>query len=102
MTTKTKPLTRDDLEALYDHDEWGGYGYLGEREYATRTEAGRKQAEAADALILDYANSHGWTREVLFRWVDSKNGRWLGEEFFRMGHSAAEATANATKWQLLA
>jgi hypothetical protein len=103
--TKRTPLTRDDLESLYESEdpEWGGYGYLAEREYGLRTAKGREVVEYADKAIVDHANAQGWTREDLFRWADSRTGRHYGEEFFRQGLDRLPSTvaARCADWNLM-
>lgn len=73
------PLTSATLDALTEHDEWLGFGYLGERQLDRRTPA---EVAAADAVVLDHANRRGLTVEQLFTWANSKDGRWFGDCMF--------------------
>lgn len=103
----TKPLTIDDIEAGYDNPEWGGYGYLSEREHAGRTRAGAAQMALADAAILEEANSRGWTPAQFFYWLNSKDGRWFGEEalgragvsIIKAAHYAKDVPANPADFE---
>lgn len=81
MTAKAKrvDLTLDDLEAGYDSEDWGGYGYLGTRRDGMGTKAGRATVEQADARLLRIANEQRWTPADLFTYTDSKAGRWYAE-----------------------
>jgi hypothetical protein len=72
-------LTVADIEAGYDHDDWRGWGYLGERQRAMGTATGRRLAAAADRRILAYANAQGWDRVDLFNWTNSTYGRHFGD-----------------------
>ena len=67
----TKPaLTIADLEACYDDERWGGWGYLGGRQQLSEA-----QRADGDRQVLEYANSRGWSAERLFLWVNSRPGR---------------------------
>jgi hypothetical protein len=63
-------LTRDDLEDGYQNEEWGGYGYLGERTSLTPA-----QRRKADAAILAVANREGWSKAKLFKFTNSRASR---------------------------
>ena len=75
MAVRTSPLTQADIVAGYEREEWGGWGYLGERRhFAGQTVVGR-----ADAALLDVANDRGWTADQLFEFVNSRDGRHFGD-----------------------
>lgn len=74
MTTQ---LTTADIEAGYANDEWLGFGYLGERSHRTRSEQDR-----GDAFLLRYAAERRWTRDELFTFANSRDGRWFGDLVF--------------------
>lgn len=69
------PLSITDLEAGYDNPEWLGWGYLGGRAHLTPTER-----ENADRALLTFANEHNWSADWLFRWCNSKPGRWYADD----------------------
>lgn len=71
------PLTVADLEALELDERWLGWGYLGGRSHLEPADRAR-----ADAVVLAYANEHGWDVERLFQWVNSKPGRWFADDPF--------------------
>jgi len=77
MTTKAKrvELTQADILAGYERNEWGGWGYLGERRYCSTSPA----IGLADGAILDVANSKGWDADQLFQFLNSKIGRWFAD-----------------------
>ena len=82
----TQKLTRSDLAAAYNRDDFEGFGYLGGRRYAfanlaTEANVSDKLAEIiyADDNILAVANLRGWDADRLFEWVNSKNGRWFAD-----------------------
>lgn len=83
-------LTIDDLEAGYDHDNWGGFGYLGTRQDGMGKAKNRAIIRALDDRLLAYANEHGWTADDLFTFTDSKRGRWLAESFLYGPESTRE------------
>lgn len=71
------PLTVADIEAAYDHADWQGWGYL-----RGRNDLAGDVRIAADAVVLDYANEHGWTAERLFVWMNSRPGRHFADDPF--------------------
>ena len=87
LETRREALTVADIEAGYDHDEWLGFGYLGQRRLATDVSDGESQPleviEArigvADEMVLFHANRLGWSAADLFTWMNSKYGRWTAE-----------------------
>jgi predicted DNA-binding WGR domain protein len=73
-------LTVDTLNALYGDINWGGFGYLGERQTHYFTQ--RANAEFGDQVLLAYANRHGWSIRDLFNYTNSRSGRRYGELVF--------------------
>lgn len=69
--TKTGNLTQTDLDAALSDERHYGFGY------ATRDELPARIRQALDAAVLEVANEIGVTREQLFHWANSKDGRWL-------------------------
>lgn len=86
VTTAAAPLTTADIERMHDHENWHGFGYLGERSYQDDAE----KVAAADAKALDAANRLGLTYEQLFDWANSKVGRWFGDCMFGSNGRHAE------------
>lgn len=80
------PLTTADIERMHDHENWHGFGYLGERSYQDDAE----KVAVADAKALDAANRLGLTYEQLFDWANSKVGRWFGDCMFGSNGRHAE------------
>ncbi len=80
-------LTKDTLESFYNNPRWLGFGYLGIRENArsliNNNDPDKEQLiqslEEADNYLLETVNSQNWSNKDLFRWANSKNGRWYGE-----------------------
>jgi len=91
MTTSpaSTPLTVALIEAGYNDDRYLGWGYLNERRNADPA-----LVAVADALVIRLANQERWTAEILFHWLNSKNGRWFADEIF--GGSAFD---NATLYR---
>lgn len=78
-----------DLKAMYERENYAGFGYLGERRrILNHTERGIARADLAievaeaDMRALDDANTHGLTTDQLFDWANSKYGRWYGDCMF--------------------
>jgi hypothetical protein len=66
-------LTVMDINAGYRNKKWGGFGYLGGRQHYCGV---RPLMEAyGDKVLLDYANEHKWTKELLFEFCNSTYGR---------------------------
>jgi hypothetical protein len=91
MNTKTRShLTAADIEAMYNNENWLGFGYLGERRNLLTTDDSEAAplrerqllVEATDQRLLDHANDNGWTCDELFTWANSKLGRWFGDAMF--------------------
>lgn len=84
-------LTIEDIERSYEDERWLGWGYLGGRKHLTEG----VERDAADAIVLDYANDHGWDYETLFAWLNSKPGRWFADDPFhpKAGTCLHEVTA---------
>jgi hypothetical protein len=76
-----KLLTTADLDAMHEHEDWAGHGYLFERTYHDPEEVA-----AADYMILTFANEIGMTDHELFEWANSKAGRWFGDVVFSGGN----------------
>ena len=74
----TNNLTVTDIEGAYEHPEWLGWGYLGERQ----REESRRKVETADKAVIRFANEEGWDYDQLFWWLNSKPGRWFGDAAF--------------------
>ena len=88
-TTAAQALTLADLIAGYNHEDFGGYGYLGGRRdalsnlaYKVDITAGLAEIAAADQFVLDTANSRGWDAERLFQWANSRDGRHFADDAF--------------------
>lgn len=80
-------LTTQDIEKATRDDDWQGYGYLGERNIRLTSTDSERPADPAqvaevDAMVLAYANEHGWDYPALFAWADSKNGSWFADTVF--------------------
>jgi hypothetical protein len=101
MKTATKEITKNDLRKMTQDENWGGYGYIGEKmaiinsmveNHFTTAYNSQGVADAmdqmatVDTLILEYVNENGWTYEKMFSWVNSKMGRhfatemWMGDD----------------------
>ncbi len=96
-----------DLFDTFEADpRWLGYGYLRQRinvrdddpEMGPLAER-EALVVAADARVLAYAAEHGGTRETLFRWAISKEGRWFGDAVF--GGDEADMDRAINEWGLL-
>ena len=69
--------TRTDIFGTFtDRDDWGGFGYLGERARQTNPE----QIVIVDAEILERTDD--WTEDELFAWANSKDGRLFADLVF--------------------
>lgn len=83
MTTKTAALTVKNIEDAYFHNDWHGFGYLGERRNAIQAlESGEwtiDNISEADEMALKIANGKGWTPARFFDWLNSKDGRWYAD-----------------------
>lgn len=84
--TVKQHLTTADLDRMTEHEDWHGFGYIGER---TRSDAPATKIAAADMDVLDAANQLGMTYEQLFEWANSKNGRWYADCAFGSGRHSA-------------
>ena len=97
MKTATKEITKNDLIKMTQDENWGGFGYIGEKQgilnslvemHFTKENQERQIKEAmhymdsVDNSIVEYANENGWTYEKLFAWVNSKMGRHFANEMF--------------------
>jgi hypothetical protein len=71
-------LTAADLDACERDDRWLGHGYLGWRSGPCT----RGWTSIVDRAVLELANEHGWDRELLFHWCNSKCGRWFGDDAY--------------------
>lgn len=88
-TTAAQALTLTDLIAGYNHEDFGGHGYLGGRQnalsnlaYKVDMAAGLAELAAADQFVLDTANGRGWDAERLFQWANSRDGRYFADTVF--------------------
>lgn len=79
-------LTAVDIEAGYDNPAWLGHGYLETRQRSARI----ARIQAADHALLLRVNGLHWTASQLFEFVNSKHGRWYGED--ALGISGAGGT----------
>lgn len=94
METSTK-ITTATIEAMYDNNEWSGFGYLGERQ---RNSHKVELVKQADALLIEHATKEGWTEEELFWFCNSRSGRRYGDLAFGSGdHYSAEELRFDTK-----
>lgn len=84
------PLTEADLDAMSEREEFLGFGYLGHRINAREAIASgelhpdlaRVHADLlarSDRMLLDHVNRRGLDADRVFRWANSKNGRWYGD-----------------------
>jgi hypothetical protein len=101
--------TASPFDAMQDNPEWGGYGYLGERnnfldtddedclEWMGHEERAEVVAEV-DALILGYRN---WTPAQLFEWANSKTGRHFADTVFDEPVAVRANFERACDWRLL-
>lgn len=65
-------LTLEDLDATLEDERHNGWGY------ATKSRGLVLGMEAKlDCAVIDVTNELGLDYEDLFRWADSKYGRWL-------------------------
>lgn len=78
--TGTKVLTVEDINAAYGDDNWGGYGYLGERKNHYFTKMAK--ANLGDQLLLEDLNERGLSKTELFYFCDSRIGRHYGDLVF--------------------
>lgn len=62
-------------------EDWYGFGYLGERAHAL-IDGRMELVRQADAYVLMRAKQLRWGPVKLFRWANSKNGRWFGVAAF--------------------
>lgn len=72
-------LTKQTIDKMTLRDDWGGWGYLGERE---RSKQNAEMVNRADTMLLNHAVMRGLTEEELFQWANSKDGRWYGDCWF--------------------
>lgn len=81
------------MNSIFDtfatRDDFYGFGYIGGRRNAL--EAARTgdwpatvvdQVAEADAAILARAGELGWSEARLFKWANSKDGRWFTDYAF--------------------
>lgn len=80
--TRIPELTVNHIRCAYDREEWLGFGYLGERRSALGEEI---DVSLGDYVVIGHANENGWSEDDLFEWLNSKLGRWFGEQAFRSG-----------------
>ena len=100
-TTTARALTVADIEAGYEHAEYGGWGYLGEREHAfTDDSVSPQTGEAADRVALRLANEQGMTADQFFAWLNSRPGRHYGDLALH-GETATQVEARARRWNLV-
>lgn len=107
MTKTTKPLTRDDLDAMTRDERWLGFGYLGGRDIALNHAADDPEAavdplrvEAVDIRVLDAANDAGMDYDALFEWANSKDGRHFADVMFGSNDRVDLDWADAVRWNL--
>lgn len=98
MQQQTEIQTIEDLREAFKtfvyHDDYLGYGYLGERrDMVDRIQENPADAaklterlDAADQLILDIMQRNQWSTEDLFTFVNSKSGRYFADSVF-FGHN---------------
>jgi hypothetical protein len=89
-TMSTTTLTAAVFDEFSRDDRWLGFGYLGERRNRLSDIDPDRPAEpdlvaAIDQRIVDHANAEGWTRDDLFHWANSRDGRWFGDVVFGGG-----------------
>ena len=98
-------ITTQTIESMKHHDEWGGFGYLGERENVRdAVKSGERPVEDlqrvadVDELVAAYANKNGITFGRLFRWANSRPGRHFADCMFGWGDSLDRAWQRAQEW----
>lgn len=69
---KNNARTAEIFEQFAQHEEYLGYGYIGERRYLTD-----RQREVSDRNAL--AAAENMTDEELFEWANNKVGRWYAD-----------------------
>jgi hypothetical protein len=93
----TMELTLTDIEAGYADDRWLGYGYLEGRSRIPH------HNYFGDNTALKHANLMGWSYENLFRWMNSREGRYFAD--FYIGSPSEDTIENgyrlAMRWGLL-
>jgi len=95
------------FDAMMSHDDWQGYGYLGERDNAkTDTDPGSRipaeRIDNTDRKLVEYAAIHGVSDDTLFEWANSKSGRWFADmSFGDPNKNLADVFADAEKQGLL-
>ena len=98
-------LTIQDLDLMTREDEWGGYGYLGERNNIREAVAdGERKASdidrlhAVDQMVIASANAKGMTYEQLFAWANSRDGRHFADRMVGWSDDIQAAWAATAKW----
>lgn len=89
-------LTTKNIESMYSHRDWSGYGYL-----ACRSRLKPHFRVGADRMLLDWANEHGLTVDELFAFMDSRNGRFYGnswEDGGKNAHNHLPTVAEIREW----
>ena len=86
-----------DIINAYDNENWGGFGYLGERESHLTVAASimargninlntfkhaLMRVNKADAALIEAANALGASDVLLFEFLNSRNGRHYGDSAF--------------------
>lgn len=101
-------LTAADIAKAQQDDNWEGFGYLGTRRNALdgsdpESPAQPELVEQVDAMLLAHVNALGWDYDRFFDFVNSRNGRYFGDEMFGGAgwHTLETRFARTIGWNLL-
>lgn len=82
-------LASQRIVALEKNEEWGGFGYLGERRHVHQSIVSSEWPDTmwnriaeADAFVILRAGKNGWDDDLLFEWANSRAGRHFADEVF--------------------
>lgn len=79
------------MENFQHHDDYGGYGYIGERERFVQRmltpevdsddpDTMMERLMEADRMIMDTMQQNAWDMEILFQFANSKHGRHFADD----------------------
>lgn len=82
-------LASQQIVALEKREDWGGYGYLGERRHVHASIVSGEWPDTmwnrvaeADTFVVLCAVNNGWNDDRLFEWANSRAGRHFADEVF--------------------